>query len=117
MYDVNHSLEALVLAAGEGSRLKEYAQQKVLEPIARVPILGRIFQGLKEAGIRKVHIALGYEGDDIREEFGENYLELNIDYIEAQNWEKGNLYSFMAAKGIFQREFLLCMGGISLTLK
>ena len=110
MYDVNHSLEALVLAAGEGSRLKEYAQQKVLEPIARVPILGRILQGLKEAGIRKVHIALGYEGDDIREEFGENYLGLYINYIEAQNWEKGNLYSFMAAKGIFQREFLLCMG-------
>ena len=110
MVGSNHSLEALVLAAGEGSRLKRHTEQKVLEPIARVPILGRILQGLKETGIKKVHIAIGYEGHKIREEFGEHYRGLNIDYVKAQNWEKGNLYSFMAAKEIFQDKFLLCMG-------
>jgi choline kinase/phosphatidylglycerophosphate synthase len=110
MVRVNHSLEALILAAGEGSRLKRRADQKVLEPIAKVPILGRILHGLKEAGIRKVHIVIGYEGHKIRREFGEHYRGLDIDYIRAQNWEKGNLYSFMAAREIFQDEFLLCMG-------
>jgi len=110
MCGINDSLEVLILAAGEGSRLRKYAEQKVLERIAGVPILGRILQGLKEAGIGKVNIVLGYEGDNIREEFGENYQGIDINYITTQNWEKGNLYSFMAAKGIFQREFLLCMG-------
>jgi choline kinase/phosphatidylglycerophosphate synthase len=110
MYKANHSPEALVLAAGEGSRLKKHARQKVLEPIAKIPLLGRILRGLKEAGIKKVHIVVGYEGHNVREEIGENYCGLDINYITAQNWEKGNLYSFMAAKGRFQKKFLLCMG-------
>lgn len=71
MYEVNYSSEALVLAAGEGSRLRKYARQKVLQPIAKIPLLGRILRGLKEAGIKKVHIVVGYEGDNIREEIGE----------------------------------------------
>jgi len=110
MRKVNHSPEALVLAAGEGSRLKKHARQKVLEPIAKIPLLGRILRSLKEAGIKKVHIVVGYEEDNVREEIGEDYCGLNINYITAQNWEKGNLYSFMAAKGRFQKDFLLCMG-------
>jgi CDP-L-myo-inositol myo-inositolphosphotransferase len=28
----------------------------------------------------------------------------------AQNWEKGNLHSFMTAKGTFKEDFILCMG-------
>ena len=110
MYKVDYSPEALVLAAGEGSRLRKYAEQKVLEPVAKIPLLSRILRGLKEAGIKKVHIVVGYEGDNIREEIGVNYCGLDINYITAQNWEKGNLYSFMAAKESFQKEFLLCMG-------
>ena len=107
---VYSSMKALVLAAGEGSRLRRYTKQKVLEPIAKIPLLGRILRGLKEAGIKKVYIVVGYEGNTIREGIGVNYCGLDINYITAQNWEKGNLYSFMAAKGIFQEEFLLCMG-------
>lgn len=110
MYEVNHSPEALVLAAGEGSRLRKYARQKVLKPIAKIPLLGRILRSLKEAGIKKVHIVVGYEGQNVQEEIGKNYCGLDINYITAQNWEKGNLHSFMAAKGMFQKEFLLCMG-------
>ena len=98
MYKVNCSPEALVLAAGEGSRLRKYTKQKVLEPIAKIPLLGRVLRGLKEAGIKKVHIVVGYEGNNIREEIGVNYCGLDINYIAAENWEKGNLYSFMAAK-------------------
>lgn len=108
-YEENY-LEALVLAAGEGSRLRKHTRQKVLQPIAKIPLLGRILQGLKKAGIKKVHVVVGYEGHSIREEIEEDYCGLEINYITAQNWEKGNLHSFMAAKGIFQKEFILCMG-------
>ena len=106
----SEAIKALVLAAGEGSRLRKYAKQKTLHHIAGVPLLGRILQGLKEAGINSVYIVIGYEGDEIRQEIGENYAGLDITYITAQNWEKGNLYSFLAAKGIFKKDFILCMG-------
>ena len=106
----SEATKALVLAAGEGSRLRKYAKQKTLHHIAGVPLLGRILQGLKEAGINSVYIVIGYEGDEIRQEIGENYAGLDITYITAQNWEKGNLHSFLAAKGVFKTDFILCMG-------
>ena len=101
--------QALVLAAGEGSRLRKYAKQKAIHHIAGVPLLGRILQGLKEAGINSVYIVIGYKGDDIRQEIGENFSGLDVRYVIAQNWEKGNLHSFLAAKGIFKEDFILCM--------
>ena len=104
------AIKALVLAAGEGSRLRKYAKQKTLHYIAGVPLLGRILQGLKEAGIDSVCIVIGYEGDEIRQEIGENYAGLDVSYVMAQNWEKGNLHSFLVAKGIFEKDFILCMG-------
>jgi len=111
MHGVNSgAIKALVLAAGEGSRLRKYAKQKTLHHIVGVPLLGRILRGLKEAGINSVCIVIGYEGDEIRREIGENYAGLDITYITAQNWEKGNLHSFLAAKGIFKKDFVLCMG-------
>ena len=103
-------IKALVLAAGEGNRLRKYSKQKTLHHIAGVPLLGRVLQGLREAGISSVYIVIGYEGDEIRQEIGENYTGLDITYITAQNWEKGNLYSLLAAKGIFKKDFILCMG-------
>jgi len=111
MDEVNsEAIEALVLAAGEGSRLRKYAKQKTLHHIAGVPLLGRILQGLKETGINSVYIVIGYEGDEIRQEIGENYAGLDVSYVMAKNWEKGNLHSFLAAKGIFKKDFILCMG-------
>ncbi len=101
---------ALVLAAGKGSRLKDCAKQKALHPIDGVPILGRILQSLKDSGIEKVVIVVGYESDNIRSEIGSDYCGLNINYVVAENWEKGNLHSFLAAKQEFNDKFVLCMG-------
>lgn len=77
------SIHALVLAAGEGSRLRKYAELKPLLHVTGIPLLGRVLHGLKEAGIKNVYIIIGYEGDAIREH-GENYAELNIQYVAAR---------------------------------
>lgn len=106
MNDTNGSpIHALILAAGEGSRLRKYAGPKPLLQVAGIPLLGRVLRGLKEAGIKKVYIVIGYEGDAIREHIGENYAELNIHYVVARDWEKGNLQSFFSREGILQTEF------------
>jgi len=105
-----NSIQTLVLAAGEGSRLRRFARQKVLFKIAGVPLLGRVLYKLKDAGIQTVYIVTGYQGDAIREHLGENYAGLNVQYIEAKNWEKGNLYSLLAAKEFLKDDFVLCMG-------
>lgn len=65
-----------------------------------MPLLGRILRGLKEAGIQDVWIVVGYKADLLRKEFGEKYAGLNIRYVHARNWEKDNLHSFLAARGM-----------------
>jgi len=105
------SLKALVLAAGEGSRLGKLTKRKpkALLRVAGMPLLGRILHGLKEAGVQDIWIVVGYKADMIRKEIGENYAGLNIQFLEAKRWKEGNLYSLLAAQEIFQQNFLLCM--------
>ena len=104
-------VKALVLAAGQGSRLGKLTEPrpKGLLYVAGMPLLGRILSGLKKAGVQETWIVVGYKADMIREQIGENYAELNIHFIDAKYWKKGNLYSLLAAKGIFHQDFLLCM--------
>ena len=104
----NH-VSALVLAAGEGSRLKKHAWSKPLIQIAGMPLIGRVLHRLKEAGVQSVWIAVGYAADIVRQQIGDNYAGLKIQYINVKHWKKGNLYSVLAAQGIFQQNFLLCM--------
>jgi choline kinase/phosphatidylglycerophosphate synthase len=104
-------VKALILAAGQGSRLGNLTRLKPkgLLRVAGDPLLGRILRGLKKAGVQETWIVVGYKADMIREQIGENYAGLNIQFIEAKRWKKGNLYSLLAAQGIFHENFLLCM--------
>ena len=104
-------VKALVLASGQGNRLGRLTKRKPkgLLCVAGVPLLGRILRGLKKAGVQEIWIAVGYKADMIREQVGEDYAQLNVKFIKAQHWKKGNLYSLLAAQGIFQQNFLLCM--------
>jgi len=104
-----NSIDALVLAAGEGSRLRKYAEQKPLLQVAGMPLVGRVLRGLKEAGVQNVWVAVGYKAEMIRQQLGNNYAGLDIRYVNVKDWKKGNLYSLVAAQGIFQQNFLLCM--------
>jgi choline kinase/phosphatidylglycerophosphate synthase len=106
----SNSIPALILAAGEGSRLKKYAWSKPLIQIAGMPLIGRILHRLKEAGVQSVWIAVGYTADIVRQQIGDNYAGLKIRYINVKRWKKGNLYSLLATQGVFQQNFLLCMG-------
>jgi len=105
-----NSINALVLAAGEGNRLRKYTKQKPLLQVAGMPLIGRVLRGLSETGVQNVWIAVGYNADIVRQQIGENYEGLKIQYLKVEDWKKGNLYSLLAAQGIFQQNFLLCMG-------
>lgn len=101
--------DALVLAAGQGNRLQRICKVKPLLNVAGVPLLGRVLRGLRDAGIRNVYVVIGHEGEAIRERIGEKYAGLNVHFIVAKDWRKGNLHSFLAAKGLLERNFILCM--------
>jgi choline kinase len=99
--------KALVLAAGRSSR---FGRHKIVHKIEGTSLLGRVLQTLKKSGIKIVYIVVGYEKENVIREFGKNYAGLEVNYVIAKNWEKGNLHSFLSAKGTFKENFILCMG-------
>ena len=58
----NESVTAVVLAAGAGRRMGS-SLPKVLHPVAGKPMLARILQALKQAGLTKIHVVINPDYD------------------------------------------------------
>lgn len=61
-------LHVLVLAAGEGKRMKS-ARPKVLQPVCGVPMLARVIATARELGPAAIHVVYGHGGDQVRAAF------------------------------------------------
>ena len=59
---------AIILAAGQGKRMKS-SQAKCLQPVLGKPILRHIVDSLRKAGIDRIVIVIGFEGEKIRDYF------------------------------------------------
>jgi bifunctional UDP-N-acetylglucosamine pyrophosphorylase/glucosamine-1-phosphate N-acetyltransferase len=59
-------LHVVILAAGQGSRMKS-ALPKVLHPIAGRPMLHHVIETAKQLGAEKVHTVIGHGADRVRE--------------------------------------------------
>ena len=70
MTDSSHArpLHVIILAAGEGKRMKS-ARPKVLQPIAGRPMLGRVVDVARALGAEAIHVVHGHGGDQVREAF------------------------------------------------
>ncbi len=78
-------MRALILAGGEGSRLRPltHTSAKQLIPIAGSPILFHGLEAIRDAGISDVGIVIGQTGDEIRAAVGDGSAwGLAITYIE-----------------------------------
>jgi dTDP-glucose pyrophosphorylase len=75
--------KAVVLAAGRGIRLGALTDHtpKPLLQVGGRPVLTRILDGLKSAGIQEVFVVVGYRGDQVERELGNGSgIGLNIQY-------------------------------------
>jgi len=77
-------ITALILAGGLGTRLQSALPDcpKVLAPVAGRPFLSYLMDQLISTGFRHVILCTGYKGEQIRETFGDQYKELNIQYSQ-----------------------------------
>jgi D-glycero-alpha-D-manno-heptose 1-phosphate guanylyltransferase len=74
--------EAIVLAGGFGTRLKEVVKE-VPKPMATInakPFLYYLLKFLKQNGIQKVILSVGYKADVIQEYFSESFDGMTIMY-------------------------------------
>ena len=67
---------AVILAAGRGTRMRELTAElpKPMIEVRGKPVLHRIIEGLRNAGIRDCLIVIGYRADAVRNFFGDGSL-------------------------------------------
>jgi bifunctional UDP-N-acetylglucosamine pyrophosphorylase/glucosamine-1-phosphate N-acetyltransferase len=63
-------LHVVILAAGEGKRMKS-ARPKVLQPIAGRPMLAHVIEAARSLDAAAIHIVYGHGGDQVRAAFAE----------------------------------------------
>ena len=63
-------LHVVVLAAGEGKRMKS-ARPKVLQPIAGQPMLAHVIQTARQLQPDAIHVVYGHGGDQVRAAFAD----------------------------------------------
>jgi 1L-myo-inositol 1-phosphate cytidylyltransferase len=104
--------EAVILMAGEGSRLRR-SDNTFLKPF--VPLLGRplisyTLDTLIRAGIKTVDFVVGYESGRMIEQV-KQFLpsDLSASFVENRDWQKQNGISLLTAAGHISTPFLLTM--------
>jgi len=103
---------ALILAAGDGTRLLPLTEDKpkVMIKIWNVPILERLLYNLKEAGIKRAVIVVGYESDKIIDYFGSQWRGIEIVYRKVDHYEDGILSSAVMGEDVINERFVFVCG-------
>lgn len=105
-------MDALILAAGDGTRLFPLTKDKpkVMIEIYGVPILERSLYVLKNVGVVRTVIVIGYKGDIIKEYFGNEWNEMEIIYEKTDWYDDGILKSAIKGKGVIKDRFIFLCG-------
>ncbi len=89
-------MRGLILAAGRGSRLGDYANgtPKCLLEVGRRRLIEHQLEALAEAGVAPVAMVVGYGADEVREAVG-----IRAEYIHNRRWDQTNsVYSYHLAR-------------------
>jgi len=112
-------LKAVILAAGEGSRMRPltYVRPKVMLPIANKPILEHLLIEASKAGIEEFIFVVGYKDEQVRDYFanGEKW-GVNIAYAN-QRKQLGTADALKMIEGLVEGNFLVMNGDIIVNRK
>ena len=102
--------EALILAAGRGSRLDRPGTPKPLVDVDGQPMVMRLLEQLERAGVERIAVVVGYGGDKVRHAIQSRLgLHAKIEVIDNPTWETGIAGSVLAARELFSGPFLIAM--------
>jgi len=105
-------LKAVILAAGEGNRMRPltYTRPKVMLPIANKPILEHLLIETGKAGIREFIFIVGYHDEQVRDYFGGgDRWGVNIEYC-TQRRQLGTADALKMVEGLIDGNFLVING-------
>jgi len=105
--------QAVVLAAGEGKRLRPltYTRPKCMIQLAGKPILAHVLENLKAAGAREATIVVKYKKETIMDYFSKKDFGLKLNFVE-QGEKYGTAAAFLCAEGFVTDTFFAVAGDI-----
>lgn len=109
---MNKCVQAVILAAGEGTRMRPltYTRPKVMLPVFNKPILEHLIEELKQAGVKDIIFVVGYRDDTIRGHFGDgSEWGLKIDYV-TQRKQLGTADALRSSSHLLEDRFLMLNG-------
>jgi len=104
--------QAVVLAAGEGQRLRPFTvtKPKVMLSIADKPILQYVIEALAQNGIRDIVVVNGYRKEQILDFLGSGeQFGVKLTFV-TQSKQLGTAHALMQAKDVVENEFLVLSG-------
>ncbi len=104
--------QAVILAAGEGQRLRPFTatKPKVMIPIANKPILQYVIEAVTNCGIRKIAIVVGYRKDQVIDYFGSGeHFKVEIKYIDHKQ-QLGTAHALKQAEDKIDGKFMVLSG-------
>lgn len=104
-------MDALIIAAGFGSRLSELSPSKPLTPISGIPLIELGVRQARFAGARRVVVVTGHEADRVEAFLPGLSERAGIPVVPERisDWSKPNGYSVMAGAAVIDGDFLLMM--------
>lgn len=104
--------KAVVLAAGEGQRLRPFTvtKPKAMLDIAGRPILQYVVEALEHNGIREIIIVVGYHREQVFDYFGTGErFGVDISYV-FQERQLGTAHALAQARNVIKGDFMLLPG-------
>lgn len=104
--------QAVVLAAGEGQRLRPFTalRPKVMIPIANKPILEYVVEAIARVGLQRIVMVVGYRKEQVLDYFGSGErFGVHIDYV-VQEQQLGTAHALWQARNRLEGRFLVLSG-------
>mgnify|MGYP006276034845 CR=1 FL=1 len=104
-------IQAVVLAAGEGTRIRPLSASlpKPMLPAADRPLAAHAADAAARAGADELLLVVGYEAEEVREYFGEEYAGIPVTYAEQED-QTGTADAVRAAREHLDGAFAVLNG-------
>ena len=106
-----HLRTAVVLAAGEGTRLRPLTRNrpKPMLPAANRPILEHVLDALVDAGIEKLVLVVGYRRERVQNYVGPTYRDVPVEYV-VQEKQLGSGHALLQARSAVSEPLVVVNG-------
>ncbi len=104
-------MKCLIVAAGQGARLREHPELKPLVPIAGAPLVEHVIARALRAGASEFVVVNGHRGEELRAALDAiaGRTGARVSHVHNDAWQRANGVSVLAARALLPEPFLLSM--------